>query len=137
MTCRETTGQPIGEINFPIRSNLFKKAICHSCYIHQQTKKLILRHIILDSWVVLTCICHNDCTYMTIVYLPVTELIGCVIKYFKLNIDHCLVTGLFCNCLQPSVKASNSLYHKITCHKYTVGGIQVSVALNRTVVDSN
>lgn len=76
LTCRETTGQPIGEINFPIRSNLFKKAICHSCYIHQQTKKLILRHIILDSWVVLTCICHNDCTYMTIVYLPVTELIG-------------------------------------------------------------
>ena len=103
---------------FPTRSKLFKQVICGSFFMHQQPKKLILRHIIFDSWVVLTCICHNDCIYMPIMYLPVTESIGCIIKYFKLNIDHCPVAVLFYVWLQLSVKASNSLYHKITCHKY-------------------
>ena len=115
LTCRETTGQAIGKIHFPTRSKLFKQVICRSFFMHQQTKELILRHIIFDSWVVLTCICHNDCTYRTIMYLPVTESIGCIIKYFKLNIVHCPVTVLFFVWLQPSVKASNSLYHIRLC----------------------
>ena len=85
--------------------------------MHEQTKKLILRHIIFDSWVVLNCICHDDCMCMTIVYLQATELIGCIIKYFKLNIDHFPVTVFFFVWLQPSVKASNSLHHTITGHK--------------------
>ena len=95
LTCRETTRQAIGEIHFPTRPKLFKQVICGSFFMHQQPKKLILRHIIFDSWVVLTCICHNDCIYMPIMYLPVTESIGCIIKYFKLNIDHCPVAVLF------------------------------------------